>query len=366
MPEIGKIGGGKILKGMFPFPEVVVDAETLTNEEWLEYRRQGIGGSDAAVLMYEATQYQDKRGLFHEKVGTPKVIDTNEDKWFIFQFGHTVEPLVAEMFQRITGFEVYIDTNMYRHPVYKFMQANVDRVVILPDGKPALLECKTTTFFNKDVWANGAIPRAYEMQCRHYMAVMDVDVMFIACIYGNTPGDFVVRRIERDMEMERDLIEAEKDFWENYVELGREPEPSGIGELELEFLKRYGGYAEKTKPVVDFTGDESYKPLIEEYLALDKERKELQARAKNIETMQKGMQATFAEKLGTACKGEYDNGDGTYFAIDYSPRSQKSVDYDKLALVYPEAYADCITVNAEGSRVFSIKEKKRRLLKRAV
>ena len=327
MPEIGKIGGGKILKGMFPFPEVVVDAETLTNEEWLEYRRQGIGGSDAAVLMYEATQYQDKRGLFHEKVGTPKVIDTNEDKWFIFQFGHTVEPLVAEMFQRITGFEVYIDT---------------------------------------DVWANGAIPRAYEMQCRHYMSVMDVDVMFIACIYGNTPGDFVVRRIERDMEMESDLIEAEKDFWENYVELGREPEPSGIGELELEFLKRYGGYAEKTKPVVDFTGDESYKPLIEEYLALDKERKELQARAKNIETMQKGMQATFAEKLGTACKGEYDNGDGTYFAIDYSPRSQKSVDYDKLALVYPEAYADCITVNAEGSRVFSIKEKKRRLLKRAV
>lgn len=364
MPEIGAIRGGEVLTGLFPFPEVVVDTATLKNSEWLEYRRKGIGGSDAAVIMYEATNYQDKRGLYHEKIGTPVAIEgLDDDKWFIFQFGHTVEPLVADMFERTTGFKVYIDTNMYRHPVHKFMQANVDRVVILPDGRPALLECKTTTFFNKDAWANGAIPRSYLMQCRHYMAVMNVDVMFIACIYGNTPADFVCRRIERDLEAEADLIEAEKEFWEGNILSGIEPEASGIGELELEFLKKYGGYAVKEAPPVDLSYDESYKRIADEYLALDAERKALNAKADVISEQQKALQAVFAAQMGTTCNAEYEIDDSTYYAIDYSPRSRKNVDYDKMELAYPEAYANCISVNPESSRVFSIKIKKRKLLK---
>ncbi len=32
-------------------PEVVVETSGLTEEEWLEYRRQGIGGSDAAATL---------------------------------------------------------------------------------------------------------------------------------------------------------------------------------------------------------------------------------------------------------------------------------------------------------------------------
>lgn len=32
-------------------PEVVVDTTTLTEKEWLDYRRLGIGGSDVAAIM---------------------------------------------------------------------------------------------------------------------------------------------------------------------------------------------------------------------------------------------------------------------------------------------------------------------------
>lgn len=32
-------------------PEVVVNIEPLTREEWLDYRRLGIGGSDVAAIM---------------------------------------------------------------------------------------------------------------------------------------------------------------------------------------------------------------------------------------------------------------------------------------------------------------------------
>ena len=32
-------------------PEAVVDTSGLSREEWLDYRKKGIGGSDAAAIM---------------------------------------------------------------------------------------------------------------------------------------------------------------------------------------------------------------------------------------------------------------------------------------------------------------------------
>ena len=32
-------------------PEVVVDITGLSNEDWLEYRKSGIGGSDAGIIL---------------------------------------------------------------------------------------------------------------------------------------------------------------------------------------------------------------------------------------------------------------------------------------------------------------------------
>ena len=32
-------------------PEVVVDTDTLSREDWLSYRKLGIGGSDVAAIM---------------------------------------------------------------------------------------------------------------------------------------------------------------------------------------------------------------------------------------------------------------------------------------------------------------------------
>ena len=45
-------------------PEVLVDTADLSREDWLNYRRLGIGGSDAAA--YDAVQhYTECRNLRH-------------------------------------------------------------------------------------------------------------------------------------------------------------------------------------------------------------------------------------------------------------------------------------------------------------
>lgn len=87
----------------------------------------------------------------------------------MFQIGHLLEDVVAQIFAKKTGFSVYRDQTMYQHPLFPFMLADVDRFIHLPDGSTAILECKTAHFDTMCKWANGAVPRHYELQVRHYM-----------------------------------------------------------------------------------------------------------------------------------------------------------------------------------------------------
>lgn len=47
-------------------PEVVVETENLSREEWLQYRRQGIGGSDVAAIM-GFSPFCTKRDLYYDQ-----------------------------------------------------------------------------------------------------------------------------------------------------------------------------------------------------------------------------------------------------------------------------------------------------------
>lgn len=60
-------------------------------------------------------------------------------------------------------------------------------------------------------------PVYYEVQGRHYMAVMGADRVFFCCLYGNTEDEVIIRTIENDMGYEQEMIYLEQCFWENHV-----------------------------------------------------------------------------------------------------------------------------------------------------
>ena len=71
------------------------------------------------------------------------VIEEPEANWVAKEFGHRLEDLVAEIFSKKTGLEVFPVRIMFRHPLYPFMLADIDFFVRMPDGSFAILECKT-------------------------------------------------------------------------------------------------------------------------------------------------------------------------------------------------------------------------------
>ena len=54
-------------------PEAVVEISGLSREEWLDYRKKGIGGSDAAAIM-GVSPFATKRDLFYDKTGILSLI----------------------------------------------------------------------------------------------------------------------------------------------------------------------------------------------------------------------------------------------------------------------------------------------------
>lgn len=226
-------------------PDVYVeDITKLTNEEWLQHRKTGIGGSDYGII-YGLSTFKTKRDLFFDKVGATPYWNPDED-WFRLEVGHALEELVAKLFYVKTGYQPYAVRKMFRHPKYYWMLADVDYFVDIPDSdgviRTYILEIKTTSYLNKDAWGDDfapKIPESYVLQGRSYACVANVSGIIYACLFDNNMESLIIRTLERDLDAEADIIEAGRKFWQGYVERGIEPPYTEVGEVVKKSAKKW-------------------------------------------------------------------------------------------------------------------------------
>lgn len=185
----------------------VVSTKEMERTEWLQLRKSGIGGSDASAIL-GFNKWKSAFQLYIEK--TSDFVEEIDNE-FVY-WGNVLENLVAQEFVKRTEKKVQRVNRMLRHPDYPFMTANLDRRVV---GEKAILECKTTSAYNKDAWEGDDIPAAYICQLQHYLAVTGFEKAYIAVLIGG--NNFVWKEVERDDEFIDLMIEREKDFWENHV-----------------------------------------------------------------------------------------------------------------------------------------------------
>lgn len=189
----------------------------MEKQEWLMYRKKGIGGSDAGAIC-GVNPYRSAMQVYQDKVSE----ETEETDNEAMRQGREFEDYVARRFMEASGKKVRRANAMFYDEKHPFMLADVDRLVV---GENAGLECKTASPFMADKWEDGKVPLSYQIQCYHYMSVMNTDAWYIAVlIYGR---DFKFCKIERDEKILADLIRIEQDFWENHVMRGILPEPDG-------------------------------------------------------------------------------------------------------------------------------------------
>ena len=85
----------------------LVSTKTMSREDWLDVRKQGIGASDAAAAV-GVSPYQSPLELWLVKTGRdgdmPKV-DPNDESSPMY-WGNVLEPIVAQHYSRRTGYKV--------------------------------------------------------------------------------------------------------------------------------------------------------------------------------------------------------------------------------------------------------------------
>lgn len=307
-----------------------VSTKNMSRQEWLKLRQTGIGGSDAGTIL-GINKWKSPIQLYFEK--TQPELKQEIDNEYIY-WGNVLEDVVAKEFTERTGKKVRKVNKMFRHPKYNFMLANIDRAVV---GEKAVLECKTTSEYNKEDWKEDEIPDSYIAQVQHYMAVTGYEKGYIAVLIGG--NKFIWKEIERDEELINIIIQEEKYFWENYI-LGDDIPPVDGSVATTEFMKFKYQDSVDTQAVLD-ENDEMIIKALNQIKEEEKELKEQKAKYEN----------QIKNKLGENQFGISQN-----YQVSWKAQKSSRFDRKKFKEEYPEL--DEQYTRTTESRVMRIKEVK--------
>lgn len=303
-----------------------VSTLNMPHEEWLELRKQTIGGSDAAGII-GLNQYSSPYSVWADKTGRLPPKPDNE----AMRQGRDLEDYVASRWCEATGKRVRRENSMIYCEEYPFAHADIDRWVI---GENAGLECKTTSVMNLKKFKGGDYPENYYVQCVHYMAVTGADRWYLGVLILNQGFyEFVIERDEAEIEA---LMAQEEVFW-NLVKSdtppgvdGRDPTTETLGTI-------YQGGESNS---IDLFGRES---LLRQYI-------ELREKEAEIRTQIEAIKQTIMQDMGDNEKALCGR-----FSVSWRPQTRRTFDYKAFASNHPELDISAYFKESK-SRPFTIKE----------
>lgn len=214
------------------------DIELNKREQWLEERKKGIGGSDAAAIL-GLNPYMTNVDLWEIKTGRKEQKDISQKD--CVKFGVEAEDHIRKLFALdYPEFEVSNeDFKLFTNKKYPFIKGSFDGTLIhKPTSASGVFEVKTTTIRRQidwEKWTN-QIPMNYFCQLLHYFlcredfkfAVLKARIKELIktnnSIFNEqkvcTRHYFIDRsEYEADLEM---LLEKEIEFW-GYVQRDERP-----------------------------------------------------------------------------------------------------------------------------------------------
>lgn len=252
-----------------------VKVHAVDRDEWLKWRMQGIGASDAAAavgLSPFVTPFQ----LWMDKTGrTPPTEESEAMRW-----GHRLQQVVGDAFHEETGRLVAPagEFTIYEHPDAPELIATLDFFQrVTPTDDPGILEAKTTGFAKKEEWTD-APPIHYVCQLQYQMLVTGITRGSLAVLIGGQR--FLWTDVAPDPTFQERLRYHVEKFWRDHV-LSDVPPP--VMAEDNEVLRHAYKQANATLIPVDgefLEWDERRQRACETIKAAERERDEAEAHIK--------------------------------------------------------------------------------------
>ena len=263
-----------------------------------------IGGSDSATLM--GGGYKTPLDLFHQKIGKKEPEDLSDN--LAVSLGSYLEPFVLNEAVKILG-QPIISSGFKRHVKFPFIGGHVDGLIAWEP--PAIVETKTGLSRNYKL----GLPPYIEWQVRHYMMLFDSPICYVIALLLDQ-RKFIRFDIERDLEIEGQMIETYCEFWER-VQEARPPEPTSSTDEQYLTL---GGMEQATDEEIGLCNDLTE---IKKQLAEINSRKEETEEKLKLSLMNRG-----ADSLTLARDGEA--------LVRWSEQQRTTLDTKGLKKAHPE------------------------------
>lgn len=210
----------------------LVPTTTMSQEDWLRHRKQGIGASEVAVVL-GLSPYKASIQLFYEKVGEDLGFSIENLSKFL---GKEQEPFLATLWEywdpQNPGHDQMIANyradrkirrckrvNAYAHnPAYPWLFVSLDREINQYDGRGnGALELKTIGGYEADKWEAG-FPPGYVVQVQTQIGVCEYLFGESAVMKDNR--DYFVLPFDQNTTIFEAIVTQTKIFWDK-VEEGR-------------------------------------------------------------------------------------------------------------------------------------------------
>lgn len=201
--------------------------------QWLEQRRAGIGGSEAAAVL-GLSPWKSALELYCDKLGINPT-EYQEPDWLYW--GKALEPIIADRFKKDTGRVVVNDGEFHvqRSEEYPWMLCTIDRTILRDDtNEPGILSIKNVAGFKKAQWADEP-PVEYQVQIQHEFVVTGRRWGSFAVLFNG--HDFGWYDVERNDRFCEHLIKQERLFWQRVL-TQEPPEPGDPADSTAEALRR--------------------------------------------------------------------------------------------------------------------------------
>jgi putative phage-type endonuclease len=188
--------------------------------EWHEARRQGIGGSDAPLIVLGELYGRTVLDLYNEKRGNTEPVDLSDNP--DVQRGNALEPIAIDIFRAATGLHVIPGGE----PRDGFMRGNLDgrtwEEYDIDKEPDAILEIKCPRSFTLSRIRDDGVPAHHQIQCQHYMMVTGLPLAYL-CYFDVNAWTVEIYELPRNDRLIDQILIREKAFWK-HVQEGEPPE----------------------------------------------------------------------------------------------------------------------------------------------
>ena len=178
--------------------------------EWLDWRSNGIGASDAPAIMGE-NPWKTAAHLLAEKLGTAEKFGGNA----AMARGTALEPEARSRYEAIS--RVRVLPACLQSDNHEWQRASVDGLAA--DGN-SVVEIKCGESVYKKTASSRQVPRYYVGQLQHILAVTELPHIDFFCWLPNLPE--IHLRINRDDRYIARLLVAEQAFWQQLIKQKRQ------------------------------------------------------------------------------------------------------------------------------------------------